>query len=360
MTSGQRANSFAARIVAWQRTHGRHDLPWQNTRDAYRIWLSEIMLQQTQVTTVLPYYERFLQRFPDVLSLAAASEDDVLALWAGLGYYSRARNLHRAAQQVVTQHGGCFPADVDALAALPGVGRSTAAAIAAFAYDVVAPILDGNVKRVLARHAAVDGFPGASTVEKKLWQIASERLPAQSADIVAYAQGLMDLGATVCTRGDPRCGSCPVAADCVAREQGRTAELPTARPAKALPERRQRYLLLRHSDDVLLVKRPAPGIWGGLWCLPEIGDDESALPALLRERFGVNRIGDTRQLPDIVHTFTHFRLTLVITEVAVAGRAPVARDSGTVWLALAEASGAALPKPISRLLISMSDAKRIA
>jgi len=177
MTSGQRANSFAARIVAWQRTHGRHDLPWQNTRDAYRIWLSEIMLQQTQVTTVLPYYERFLQRFPDVLSLAAASEDDVLALWAGLGYYSRARNLHRAAQQVVTQHGGRFPADVDALAALPGVGRSTAAAIAAFAYDVVAPILDGNVKRVLARHAAVDGFPGASTVEKKLWQIASERLP---------------------------------------------------------------------------------------------------------------------------------------------------------------------------------------
>jgi A/G-specific adenine glycosylase len=169
----------------------------------------------------------------------------------------------------------------------------------------------------------------------------------------------MDLGATVCTRGDPRCGSCPVA-DCVAREQGRTAELPTARPAKALPERRQRYLLLRHSDDVLLVKRPAPGIWGGLWCLPEIGDDESALPALLRKRFGVNRIGDTRQLPDIVHTFTHFRLTLVITEVAVAGRTPVARDSGTVWLALADASGAALPKPISRLLISMSDATRIA
>ena len=360
MTSGERAGSFAARIVTWQRSHGRHDLPWQNTRDAYRIWLSEIMLQQTQVTTVLPYYERFLSRFPDVASLAAANEDDVLALWAGLGYYSRARNLHRTAQQVMTQHRGRFPADVDALAAMPGVGRSTAAAIAAFAYDVIAPILDGNVKRVLSRHAAIDGFPGTAAVEKQLWRIAGDRLPAQPADIVAYTQGLMDLGATVCARAEPRCNACPVAADCAARAQGRTAELPTARPAKTLPLRHQRYLLLRHGDEVLLVKRPAPGIWGGLWCLPEISDDESSLPAVLREHFGVKTTGEVRQLPDIVHTFTHFRLTLAITEVFAKGRVATAREAGTLWLALADANGAALPKPISRLLTSMSGAAPIA
>ncbi len=355
MTSDDAAGNFATRIVVWQRCHGRHDLPWQNTRDAYRIWLSEIMLQQTQVTTVLPYYERFLARFPDVLSLAAAGEDEVLALWAGLGYYSRARNLHRAAQMVATQHGGRFPAAVDALAALPGVGRSTAAAIAAFAYNVVAPILDGNVKRVLARHAAVDGFPGAGAVEKKLWQIAGARLPASAADIVAYTQGLMDLGATVCTRAEPRCDACPVAADCLARTQGRTAELPTARPAKALPERRQRYLLLRHGGDVLLVKRPAPGIWGGLWCLPEIGDSDDALHSALRERYGVHNIDGTRQRPDIVHSFTHFRLTMSVTEVIAAGRTPVASEAGTLWLALSDTNGAALPKPVSRLLLALAD-----
>jgi len=356
MLSDKRAGSFADRVVVWQRTHGRHDLPWQNTRDAYRIWLSEIMLQQTQVTTVLPYYERFLARFPDVRSLAAASEDEVLALWAGLGYYSRARNLHRAAQQVVAAHGGRFPADVDVLATLPGVGRSTAAAIAAFAYDVTAPILDGNVKRVLARHAAVDGFPGASAVEKGLWQIAGERLPGRAVDIVAYTQGLMDLGATVCSRTEPRCDACPVAADCMARAQGRTAELPTARPAKTLPERRQSYLLLRHGGEVLLVKRPTPGIWGGLWCLPEIGDNDATLDVRLRESYGVSDVGDRRQLPDIVHTFTHFRLTMSVTEVVAAGRAPVTGEAGALWLVLADAEGAALPNPVSRLLLALTPA----
>jgi len=341
--------AFAQRLVAWQREHGRHDLPWQNTRDAYRIWLSEIMLQQTQVTTVLPYYQRFLDRFPDVATLAAAGEDEVLALWAGLGYYSRARNLHAAAQQVVALHGGRFPADVAALAALPGIGRSTAAAIAAFAYDIVAPILDGNVKRVLARHAGVEGFPGAGAVEKRLWAEAAARLPADAADMVAYTQGLMDLGAGICARSEPACLLCPVADDCVARIAGRTADIPAPRPSKVLPQRSQRYLLLTRGDEVLLVKRPAPGIWGGLWCLPELGDDEPAGAAAQR-RFGATGGDDGVELPPIRHTFTHFHLTLQVTQLGVTRVEPRAGEPGVLWLARDDLASAALPKPIATLL----------
>ena len=342
--------TFSQRIVAWQRTHGRHDLPWQNTRDAYRIWLSEIMLQQTQVTTVLPYYARFLERFPTVAALADAAEDDVMSLWAGLGYYSRARNLHAAAKQVVALHNGQFPADVALLAELPGVGRSTAAAIAAFAYDIIAPILDGNVKRVLARHAGVEGFPGAGPVEKMLWRHAEERLPAKPDNMVAYTQGLMDLGATICSRTDPTCLLCPVAADCSARISGRTADIPAARPSKVLPHRTQRYLLARHNDQVLLVKRPSPGIWGGLWCLPELGDEEDA-KAVARLRFGVSRAGTVRELPGIEHTFTHFRLSLRVIELPVTKIEASTNSPGTLWLAGDDLRNAALPKPISRLLI---------
>lgn len=346
---------FATRLVSWQQQHGRHDLPWQNTRDAYRIWLSEIMLQQTQVSTVLPYFVRFTGRFATVQALAAASEDEVLALWAGLGYYSRARNLHRAARQVVAEHGGHFPPDVDALAALPGVGRSTAAAIAAFAYDIVAPILDGNVKRVLARHAAIDGFPGASAVARELWAQAARRLPTQRAQIVAYTQGLMDLGATVCTRREPRCNVCPVATDCVALAQGRCHELPAARPLKVLPERAQRYLLLRHADQVLLVKRPAPGIWGGLWCLPELGEGETALAAALRQWGGFGPAAlDTSDLhswPPFTHTFTHFRLTLTILEIAAPRAAPALQQPGGQWLHLDDIANLGVPTPIRRALL---------
>lgn len=307
------------------------------------------MLQQTQVTTVLPYYARFLERFPDVYALANAPEDDVLAHWAGLGYYSRARNLHCAAQQVVLQHGGRFPADVNLLAALPGIGRSTAAAIAAFAYDVVAPILDGNVKRVLARHAGIEGFPGASAVEKKLWLEAESRLPASAEDMVAYTQGLMDLGATLCARSDPTCLLCPVADDCAARIRGRTNEIPAARPSKVVPQRTQRYLLLTHADQILLVKRPAPGIWGGLWCLPEIGDDEDA-KATAHIRFGASGPGNSIALPPIAHAFTHFRLTLQVTHLIANCVGPRAMQPGVMWIDRADLSKAALPTPISRLL----------
>jgi len=348
-TASRHNPTFATRLVTWQRVHGRNHLPWQNTRDAYRIWLSEIMLQQTQVATVLPYYARFLDRFPDVASLATAPEDDVLAHWAGLGYYSRARNLHRAAQQVVARHGGRFPADVNLLAELPGIGRSTAAAIAAFAYDVVAPILDGNVKRVLARHAGIEGFPGVSAIEKKLWLEAETRLPTSPNDMVAYTQGLMDLGATICARAEPTCLLCPIAADCAARISGRVNKIPAARPSKVVPQRAQRYLLLTHADQILLVKRPAPGIWGGLWCLPEISDDEEAeLTANLR--YGASGSGTAIALIPIAHAFTHFRLTMNVTHLIANRVEPRAMQPGAMWLARQDVPKAALPKPISRLL----------
>ena len=345
--------SFARRVVDWQRVHGRNDLPWQNTRDAYRIWLSEIMLQQTQVSTVLPYYARFLERFPDVTSLAIAADDEVMVHWAGLGYYSRARNLHRAAQQVVSQHGGRFPADVALLAELPGIGRSTAAAIAAFAYDVIAPILDGNVKRVLARHAGIEGFPGVRAIEKKLWVEAESRLPTAAQDIVAYTQGLMDLGATICARSDPACLLCPIAENCAAKASARTSEIPASKPSKIVPQRSQQYLLLTHADQILLVKRPAPGIWGGLWCLPEIGDTENA-EAIAHIRYGAYGLIRAVALPPIAHAFTHFRLTINVAHLVADKIESRAMQPGAIWIARSELAKAAMPKPISRLLASLS------
>ena len=310
------------------------------------------MLQQTQVTTVLPYYARFLEKFPTVAALAAAPDDDVLALWAGLGYYSRARNLHKAAKQVVASHGGRFPADVTPLAELPGVGRSTAAAIAAFAYDVIAPILDGNVKRVLARHAGVEGFPGAGPVEKKLWLEAEARVPRRGSDMVAYTQGLMDMGATICSRSDPTCLLCPVTADCAARITGRTNDIPAPRPSKAIPHRTQRYLLAVHGSDVLLTKRPSPGIWGGLWCLPEIGEHDDVIE-LVRRQFGVDESSWAHDLPPFDHTFTHFRLTLCVTQLTVTRLATRCTEPGTLWLPRTDLPNAALPAPMAKLLATL-------
>jgi len=239
-------SQFAEAIIAWQRTHGRHDLPWQRTRDPYAIWLSEIMLQQTQVATVIPYYRRFRERFPDISSLAQADINEVLRLWSGLGYYSRARNLHAAAKQIVERHGGVFPRRLADIEALPGIGRSTAAAIAGFAYGARAAILDGNVKRVLARHFAVEGYPGERAVEQKLWALAESLLPAR--DIEAYIQGSMDLGATICLSKRPHCNRCPVASTCAAYAQNRVHELPTPRPRKTLPTRETHMAVLLHGD----------------------------------------------------------------------------------------------------------------
>ncbi len=348
-TRGKSNASFAARVVAWQRVHGRHDLPWQRTRDAYRIWLSEVMLQQTQVATALPYYERFLARFPDLRTLAAATRDDVLAHWAGLGYYRRAHHLHDAAQAVVAGHRGKFPRDVEALARLPGIGRSTAAAIATFAFGARAAILDGNVKRVLARHRGIAGYSGEAKVERELWQAAEDLLP--HADVEAYAQGLMDLGATVCARTSPRCGDCPVAADCVARREGRIDELPASRPARVVPQRAIQLLVCEHNGKLLLERRPARGVWAGLWSLPEAPVGIPPRTAA-RRRTGA-AVLKTATLPSITHAFTHFTLTMHPRRVAVAARSPV-RD-GERWIGRKQALALALPAPIRRLIAGLAD-----
>jgi len=333
-------SSFAEVLIAWQKSAGRHDLPWQNTRDPYRIWLSEIMLQQTQVATVIPYYQRFLASFPDVKALAAAPVEMVMEHWAGLGYYARARNLHRCAQQVVAVHGGSFPGSAAELETLPGIGRSTAAAVAAFAFGERAAILDGNVKRVLCRQFAVTGFPGAAKVHQQLWELAESLLPKR--DIEAYTQGLMDLGAGTCTRSRPACERCPVAAGCLARQQGLQATLPEARPRAAIPERTASFVLIRQGRRVLLERRPPSGLWGGLLVPPE-GRPEAVLA-----RLGLQALSQ-QDLPPLRHAFTHFRLTLepVLCDVADSG---LVAEPGLEWVELTPATTAAVPAPIGKLL----------
>jgi A/G-specific adenine glycosylase len=337
---------FAERVVRWQLSHGRQGLPWQATRDAYRVWLSEIMLQQTQVATVIPYYERFLARFPTVGALAAASEDDVLALWSGLGYYARARNLHRAACEVAARFGGEFPSTFDALAGLPGIGRSTAAAIAAFAGGERHAILDGNVRRVLARHAGMGGDPTSAAVMRSLWNEAEARLPATR--IESYTQGMMDLGADICAVRRPACLICPVGADCVARIEDRVDELP-GRKVRA-PARRKRIamLVVLSHGEVLLEKRPSSGIWGGLWSLPE-ADPQADPQAVLAAEWGIEAASIERLAP-FEHAFTHFTLEVAPWRIEAGGARPRAAQKPSTWLALDDLAGAALPSPVRKLL----------
>ncbi len=347
---------FATRIIRWQRRHGRHDLPWQNTRDAYRIWLSEVMLQQTQVATVIPYYRRFLQRFPRLKALAAAPLDDVLAAWSGLGYYARARNLHRAAQQVAAAHRGRFPRSFEAVLALPGVGRSTAAAICVFAFGARHAILDGNVKRLLARCFGIAGYPGDAKTAAKLWRKTGQLLPMRNLE--SYSQGLMDLGAAICVRGKPRCEVCPVATDCVARRRGTIGRLPTPRPRKSLPQRHTHMLVLLHAGQVLLEKRAPSGIWGGLWSLPEVASS-AGIAALCAQRYGA-QIATHATLPTVAHGFTHFRLDIEPHRLGVASVAPRAAAPGVLWLPLEDALGAALPAPVKRILAALAAGKETA
>ncbi len=338
-----RASSFAEKLIAWQRRYGRRDLPWQGTRDPYRIWLSEVMLQQTQVAAVVPYYERFLARYPDIQALACASEEEVLALWSGLGYYARGRNLHAAAREIARQ--GKFPDTQERISELPGIGRSTAAAIAVFAFGRRAAILDGNVKRVLARRFGIEGWPGRKSIEQKLWRLA-ERLSPQR-DIQIYTQALMDLGATVCTKRQPRCGDCPVRRSCVARRQGRTQELPAPRPKKEIPVKQAVWLVLLNSGEVLLERRPGSGLWGGLWTFPET--EEKDLAAHCRRALGCE-VASMRELEPLEHGFTHFRLRIqpVVCEVRKPGLRAAA--PGRLWLDLAAARTAAIPAPVRTLL----------
>ncbi len=330
-------STFSTHLIHWQRLHGRHDLPWQGV-DGYRVWLSEIMLQQTQVATVLPYYQRFVAAFPDVASLAAAPIDDVLAHWSGLGYYARGRNLHRAAQQIVAQYGGKFPHDFDQLLALSGIGRSTAAAICALAYHQNRAILDGNVKRVLARYCGIHGVTTERAVQAQLWQAAESLLP--TSDIATYTQALMDMGATLCTRSKPQCTRCPVRGECVAYLSGQVAQLPTPRERKILPEKSATFLLLRHNKMIMLEKRPSSGIWGGLWCPPQV---ENLSHWMQQHRLN----GNPCPLPPFSHTFTHFKLHL--TPLLLDIPAMIERPNNQ-WMLLHEALRAAIPAPVRKIL----------
>ena len=338
---------FAPRLITWHARHGRHDLPWQNTRDPYRIWVSEIMLQQTQVTTVIPYFLRFMQSFPTIAELADAPSETVMAHWSGLGYYARARNLHRAAQVMRDQHGGKFPEAIEDIEALPGIGRSTAAAIAAFAFGQRRAILDGNVKRVLARCFGIEGFPGERKIELAMWDLAESLLPAAK-DVPVYIQAQMDLGATVCVRSRPLCAVCPMNDICVAAKEGRTASLPTRRPAKVVPRRETAMLILLSGREVLLERRPPQGIWGALWSFPEIEPAENA-SAIANIRYRIEG-GSGPTLSAIEHGFTHFHLTIHPRIVEVTRRDSSAREPGLMWMNVEDALLAAIPKPVKTLL----------
>lgn len=327
---------FAQTLIRWQRRHGRHGLPWQRTRDPYRVWLAEVMLQQTQVAAVIPYYQRFLARFPTIAALAAASEEDVLRLWSGLGYYARGRNLLRAAREVARR--GAFPDTPECIARLPGVGPSTAAAIAVFAFGRRAAILDGNVKRVLARCFAIEG-------ESEQWVRARQLLPGRG--IERYTQAIMDLGATVCTPANPACHTCPVANACVARREGRIDELPAPRKRKRRPLRKATWLVLLHRGSVLLERRPGSGIWGGLWCFPELS---SGSPATFAKRAYGCALRGPRHLEPIEHAFTHFRLRIQPILAPVARLLHRESVPGRIWLRPGDAGAAAVPAPVRRLL----------
>jgi A/G-specific adenine glycosylase len=338
-------SKFASALIAWHPVHGRQGLPWQGTRDPYRIWLSEIMLQQTQVAAVIPYYERFLRRFPDVSSLASASEEEVLQLWSGLGYYARGRNLHSSSKKILAELGGKFPDSAEQIEKLPGIGRSTAAAIAAFAFGERSAILDGNVKRVLARCFGIEGWPGERAVETRLWQRAENLLPEK--DIEIYTQALMDLGATVCTKSNPRCDACPVRRSCVARTKSRVHDIPAPRPKKALPTKRATWLLLLHKGTVLMERRPSAGLWGGLWTFPETGSKDiepHCWNALGCEIAGI------KKLKILEHGFSHFNLRIQPLACDVGRVAPRAEESGRMWIEIEDAKGAAVPAPVRKLL----------
>ncbi len=355
--------SFSSAVIKWQKQHGRHALPWQKTSDAYQVWLSEIMLQQTQVAAVIPYYARFLTSFPTVFALAAAPSEEVMALWSGLGYYTRARNLHLCAKKVVSEYHGRFPADPDLLEQLPGIGRSTAAAISAFSYGTIAAILDGNVKRVFARVFGIEGYPGTKAVEDLMWLRAQALLPG--AEIEAYTQGLMDLGATLCTRSKPSCERCPLKTHCIAHAHDRTSELPMRKPKKEKKEKLVHMIVMLHQNQVLLEQRPDSGIWGGLLSLPELdgmrefplselvhADNFCSSVGLLVERFGLPA-GQTA-LPEFTHVFTHFKLHVRPMLVNLAQRHTVVAEARYTWLELDQVSGAALPAPVKNLLVSLS------
>lgn len=339
-------SSFAARLLRWYDAHGRKDLPWQHPRSAYRVWLSEVMLQQTQVSTVTGYFERFVDALPSLRDLAEASEDTVFALWSGLGYYRRARFLHQTAQLCMGQHDGELPRDFAALLALPGIGRSTAGAILAQAHGLQFAILDGNVKRVLTRFHGIHGHPGQPAVERQLWLHAESHVPPTR--IADYTQAVMDLGATICTRTRPACSSCPLSGDCVALRENLTAELPTRKVARLIPTRSTIMLLLRDDAGRVLLERRGPqGVWSGLWSLPEVDDIADAWPSAQRHA----QIGDAIALPRFTHVFSHYRLAvepLLFDHAKIPHQ--VADAPSVRWCSVDNIAALGLPAPVRKLL----------
>ena len=344
--------SFSQRILRWADQHGRHNLPWQKEVSSYRVWVSEIMLQQTRVETVIPYFEKFMAQFPTIQVLANASQDQVLHYWSGLGYYARARNLHKAAQIICDKYKGQFPSEIEHVVTLPGIGRSTAAAILSLSHNQRHAILDGNVKRVLTRHCAIEGWPGNTKIEKKLWQIAEQHTPKKNN--AKYTQAIMDLGATICTRSTPMCDDCPVANDCLALAANSINQLPSAKPKKALPVRATCMLAITNPQaDVLMQRRPNHGIWGGLWSFPEFEDEAAAL-AWCNRMF--RRQPDSQQKLDLLsHTFSHFHLQ--ITPISVQYHHPihwVMEADDWVWYKHGS-SQAGLAAPVNKLLQMLAE-----
>lgn len=346
-------DDFASALLVWFDLHGRKDLPWQHQRTPYRVWLSEVMLQQTQVRTVIPYFERFIDALPNLAALASAPQDRVLALWSGLGYYSRARNLQRAAQICIEQHQGELPRNVDALSALPGIGRSTAAAILAQAFGERHAILDGNVRRAFARWHGVHGWPGSTAAQRLLWQYAEAHTPVER--VADYTQAIMDLGATLCTRSRPHCTRCPVADGCVALRAGLTDVLPEAKPRRASPLRATTMLIVRDGDGrILLERRPPTGVWASLWSLPEV-DDTAIATTRLRDRYAA-RAAAPMELERFVHTFSHYRLdvTPLLFDTAVR-ESRIADDPDHGWYSRAEWPALGLPAPVRKLLEKLEE-----
>ena len=346
------SDSFSDKLLAWFDQYGRHDLPWQQARSPYRVWVSEIMLQQTQVATVIPYYRCFMQRFPDVETLANAKLDDVLHHWTGLGYYARARNLHKAANMVVEQYNGVFPESIDELINLSGIGRSTAGAILSLASQQRHAILDGNVKRVLTRYHAVKGWPGKKEVEKRLWAYAKDHTPNDRVD--AYTQAIMDLGATVCTRRNPSCNECPLSNNCMARELNSQHDFPESKPKTKLKERQTIFAIIENSKgEILLEQRPPTGIWGGLWCFPEI-PFESSVTDTIKKQYGY-LVKEQVEQESFRHTFSHFHLVIKPVHLKIETPTTIINDSNTsIWHKPDKKIELGFPAPVVTMLDNLN------
>jgi len=344
MVNNNQSRKFARALLRWHSREGRHNLPWQKTQTAYRVWLSEIMLQQTQVTTVIPYFNKFVKKYQTITDLANADIDEILKLWEGLGYYSRARNLHKTAQIISWDFASKFPATISGLMALPGIGRSTAGAILSLAFQIPAAILDGNVKRVLTRYHALPGWPGDTKTEKKLWAIAEKYTP--SLQIRNYTQAIMDLGATLCTRSNPSCSKCPLNSDCVAYNEAIISKFPEKKSKKVRQQDLHLCVITNQKNEVVLAQRAAKGIWGGLWCFPEKTDDVS-VRALLNS-LGIGKAQKIKELAPFNHKLTHINFRIFPILVVVTNRTKI--GSSFIWQPLSKNWNVGVPKPVTKIV----------